>query len=142
MVEVRLHNPKLRLAVNIILTVLFAAFFIYCAILIASESSTLKKLRARVDILQEDVLKKQEALFAEQRKFEQARSQMSPRQMVDASFELERQRDSLAGSQDQLADLETQRGETAHWRLFHIYWLIFTLIAFPVVFWINYALNY
>lgn len=142
MVEIKVHNPKLRLTVNIALGVLFAVFFIFTGVLTALDSRRIAELDYRIAILKDDVLKKQEALFATQRKFEQTRSRMTPRQMVDASLDLQEQRDKLARNQDQLAASNQERDTTARKKLTHIYWLIFALIACPAVFWVNYVLNY
>ncbi|OPX22600.1 MAG: hypothetical protein B1H03_03965 [Planctomycetales bacterium 4484_113] len=142
MVEIKTHNPKLRLAVNVALGILFAAFFIFTVVLVALDSRAIGQMRYQLTILHDDVTKKQEALFAADRKFQQARSRMTPRETVEASLKLQDQREKLAGSQEQLTQIEDECDDAVRRRQYHIWWLIFTFIGCPVVFWINYALNY
>lgn len=142
MVEIKLHNPKLRLVVNLTLAVIFSAFFLFTVVIIARDCIRAHRLEGRVAILKDDVLKKQEALFAAERKSEQTRARMTPREMVEASLQLQDQRQKLSGSQKQLAALEEQSERTSRLRLLHVYWLLFTLIGCPIVFWVNHTLNY
>ena len=72
----------------------------------------------------------------------QTRGRMTPQEMVETSLRLQDQREKLSGSQEQLAELERQGDLASHRKLLHVYWLVFTLIGCPIVFWVNHTLNY
>jgi len=142
MVEIRERNPKLRLAINILITIAFLGTLAFFAWNLVAHNLEAQRLQREIRILQEDHELKHREYVIQENNFKKRRSQMSSKEMVETSLNLQQLDQSLKVLSENLTNrmnaLESEQDQMRR----SIYGLIFTVVGYAVVMWINYIINY
>ena len=142
MVEIRMRNTRLRSGINIALATLFVVLLVYLLISHASKGFEVRRIESQVEILEQDVTKKQQEYTGLLAKLEYERKNLTAQQMVQRSMELQELRKSLSGSQEQLTERRERLDGLTGERRRAVYAMIFATVGFLLILWVHYIINY
>jgi len=142
MVEIRERNPKLRLAINILITIAFLGSLGFFVWNIISHKLEAQRLGKEIRVLQEDYELKHREYVIQEDNFKRRRAQMSSREMVETSLNLQQLDQSLKVLSQNLTNRMNALEEEQDQMRRSIYAVIFCVVGYVVVMWINYILNY
>lgn len=142
MVEIRERNPKLRIFVNLVLTTILFIFLALNAKTLYVELANIARLNKEIRVLETEQLKKQREYLNANLDFKSRRQWMSSRQAVEASLRVQELSRQLSTAEKKVSERKEAREKAQGKVKGAVYYSVISLIAYCIIMWINYILNY
>jgi hypothetical protein len=140
--EIKMRNPKLRMAANIAIIALFIIVFVWQTIGATGARAQVKELKAQIAVLERDTTKNEQTFLTEQTLSEQSRNKLTVQGQVEESQRLQGLRDKMESSRALREKRKEQVEELNEKARSHQLIIILSLVGGLILLWVNYILDY